>query len=154
MADDEHECDDLNPSLAASGEEKKSEGVSLKDQIIAKYHSTELANIKEFPMFSMGIHGWAVSLEVRFKQSTTGLKAVKREVENIEKLRKNIDVSLYGAPITVEYGGGLSAMKSEYDAIVADIARSISVTILSILVLIGLFSVRCVRLCASLFLWS
>ncbi len=138
-ADDEHECDALKPGLAKTGESKKSEGLDLKEQVIEKYRTSELANFKEFPLYNMGTNGWAVSLEVRFKQSTTGLKSVRREVERIEQLRKEMDLRLYNVPINVEYGGGLSAMKSEYDAIVSDIVRSISITILSILTLIALF---------------
>ena len=139
LADDEHDCDHLNPTLAQSGESRKSEGSDLKTQIIEKYRTSELANFKEFPLYSMGPNGWVVSLEVRFKQSTTGLKAVRREVDKIEQLRKEMDISLYGVPIEVEYGGGLNAMKYEYNAIVTDIVRSISITILSILALIALF---------------
>ena len=142
-ADDESECDDLNPSLEKQGNEAQANNENaidgFKEKLLERYQQTELANIREFPFYPMGNNGWLVELEIRFKKATTGLKAVQREVEQFNDLKSQIDTSLYGSDIEIEYGGGLTAMKSEYNAIVNDIARSISITILSILLLIGIF---------------
>lgn len=141
-ADDETECDELKPGLQKQGQEAASDTnavSSLKDQLLDRYNQTELANIREFPFYTIENNGWMVALTVRFKKATTGLKAVQKEVNHLDELLKDIDMNQYDPAIEIEYGGGLSTMKSEYNAIITDITRSISITIFSILALIAVF---------------
>ncbi len=141
-ADNESECDSLKPGMKKAGEKTVAEDedvvANFKSQLRSRYEKTELANIHEFPLYSTN-DGWMIAIEIRFKKATTGLKAVQHEVDRINELISPIDINQYDPRIRIEYGGGLNDMKAEYNAIVTDIVRSISVTILSILALIALF---------------
>lgn len=145
-ASDESECDDLKPDMAKTSAGKqisdKEQGdpvESFKKQLIEKYEQTELATFKEFPFYAIINGGWMVALEIRFKDSTTGLQEFLNEIDKIEKAVQDIDAAKQSAKIEFEYGGGLIDMKSEYNAVITDIVRSISVTILSIITLLALF---------------
>lgn len=151
--DDPSACDHLKPGLKKSGEEAIQEDenivVKFKSQLRDRYEQTELANIQEFPIYPTN-DGWMVAIDVRFKQATTGLKSVQSEVDHIDELISKIDKNKYDPRIEVQYGGGLNDMKSEFNAIVTDIVRSISITILSILTLIALFF-RSIRAACRIF---
>lgn len=139
---EESECESLRPSMGKSSGASEGSGddfvSDLKRRLYERYQTTELANISEFPFYSIP-NGWMVALEVRLKDSSTGLKSISAEVKRIDALLAQIDMAQYDSRIVVEYGGGFNDMKEEYNAIVVDIARSISVTILSIILLIALF---------------
>lgn len=166
-SDDESECESLKPSMASlqkslekqngiddssdnldssessspSTAEVQREGVidAFKSRLRERYEETELAQIDEFPYYAIQNGGWMVALDVRFKDSTAGLKAVQREIKRMDALRAELGDESYGTHIVVEYGGSFSDMKNEYSVIVADITKSISMTVLSIFLLIALF---------------
>ena len=139
-------CDDLKPSMSKTSagsqvdEAQKTDSTdAFKEMLLDRYRQTELANVREFPIYKMGENTYGVALEVRFKDATTGLKAIKDEVKHIEAKVASMDKSIYGVDIYVEYGGAMMDMQSEYNSIIIDIATSISITILSILLLIAIF---------------
>ncbi len=152
-ASDPSECDHLKPGLKKAGENAIEEDENIvdkfKSQLRDRYEQTELANIREFPIYPTN-DGWMTAIDVRFKQATTGLKSVQEEVDHIDELISKIDKGKYDSRIEVQYGGGLSDMKSEKNAIVTDIVRSISITILSILALIAIFF-RSIRAACRIF---
>ena len=144
---DESACDELKPSMAktpAATEaetDSKDEGAidNFKQKLLDRYSETELAGVKEFPFYQIA-DGWMVALEVRFRDSTTSLKSVQKEIKHMEELAAKLNLADYdNLDVVVDYGGGLNEMKSEYNAIVVDIVRSISVTVLSIIGLIAIF---------------
>lgn len=154
-ADDVAECEALRPGVA-----KTETGQALGDgdaiggfrsQLEARYEQTELASIREFPMYPITDGGYVISLEIRFKDSSTALKSVEREVKRIQALMAKIDLSQYDPTIQVEFGGGFNDMKDEYNAIKTDVVRSISVTILSIFLLIAIFF-RSIRAAVRIFM--
>ncbi|MBR4986296.1 MAG: MMPL family transporter, partial [Proteobacteria bacterium] len=143
-ADDPSECDSLNPSLShtSAGNAAQNGSSTLenyREKLLDRYEDSPLSKFRELPFHPLPDNAWMIALEIRFKKSTTGLKAVQQQVKIIEEKLKAIDIAQYDPNITIEYGGGLSEMKTEYNAIVVDIVRSISTTILCILLLIALF---------------
>lgn len=145
-ANDESECDDLKPGMAkttagaqVAEDENGGPVESFKKQLIERYEQTELAAFKEFPFYAIANGGWMVALEIRFKDSTTGLQAFLNEIDKIENKIADIDADKKAANIEIEYGGGLIDMKAEYHAVITDIVRSISITILSIMALLAIF---------------
>ncbi|MBQ8036488.1 MAG: MMPL family transporter [Proteobacteria bacterium] len=144
VADDPSECEDLRPGLSktSAAQSVQSEGNTLdryRQQLVERYESSELSSIHEFPFYPMPNNAWMIAIEIRFKKSTTGLKSVQNQVKLIEEKLKSVDMAQYDPRIEIEYGGGLSEMKTEYNAIVVDIVRSISSTILCIFLLISIF---------------
>ena len=142
---DPADCEHLLPSMkktSAGTEADNADDGSIdkfKQLLLDRYNETELAGTREFPFYQTS-EGWMVALEVRFRDSTTSLKAVKKEIARMNELSSKFNMADYdNLTINVDYGGGLNDMKAEYDAIITDIARSISITILSILTLIAVF---------------
>jgi len=111
----------------------------LREALVLRYEDSELSSVDEIPIERLGDGSWILRLNVRFKDSTTSLRAVQREIERIQALVERLDVSHYDASIKVVYRGGVTEMRSEYDAIVKDLSRSIPTTIISIIVLMALF---------------
>lgn len=142
-ADNDAECDALKPDLKKTDIGAQSaDGDATADaqaQLKSRYEETELAAIKEFPFYPMQNGGYMAALEIRFKDSTTGLKSIQKEIARIDEMLKTMDMSAYDDRISVEYGGGFNDMKEEYNAIVTDIAQSIGLTIFSIFALIAIF---------------
>lgn len=112
---------------------------AFKSLLYERYLESELSQIDEFPYYAVQNGGWMIALEVRFSDSTAGLKAVQREIKRMDEIKKALGSDSFGTEVVVEYGGGFSDMKKEYDIIVADITQSISATILSIFALIAIF---------------
>lgn len=152
-SDDPSACDALKPSAAslkqsmgggsdgAGAQDAAGDDVaeSLKARLRERYEASALAQIDEFPFHAIQNGGRMIALEVRFGDSTAGLKAVQGEIKRMDALRDKLGADSFGTQVTVEYGGGFIDMKHEYDVIVADVTQSISVTILSIFALIAVF---------------
>lgn len=152
-SDDPSACDALKPSVAplkqsmgggsdgAGAQDAAGDDVaeSLKARLRERYEASALAQIDEFPFHAIQNGGRMIALEVRFGDSTAGLKAVQGEIKRMDALRDKLGADSFGTHVTVEYGGGFIDMKHEYDVIVADVTQSISVTILSIFALIAVF---------------
>lgn len=152
-SDDPSACDALKPSVAslkqsmgggsdgAGAQDAVGDDVaeSLKARLRERYEASALAQIDEFPFHAIQNGGRMIALEVRFGDSTAGLKAVQGEIKRMDALRDKLGADSFGTRVTVEYGGGFIDMKHEYDVIVADVTQSISVTILSIFALIAVF---------------
>lgn len=134
-------CDDLKPGVkkqvaGASSDER----YSPEDMLRQRYAESELSSISTLPLERLSDGTWLLRLNVRFKNSTTSLKAVKKEVERIDKIVEALGMTQnYDASLKLVYGGGLDDMKAEYNAIIKDITMSISFTILSIFALIAIF---------------
>jgi len=111
----------------------------FKSRLRDRYRESELAQIDEFPYYAIQNGGYMIALEVRFGDSTAGLKAVQHEIKRMDKIKNALGSNSFGTEIIVEYGGGFNDMKKEYDVIVTDITQSISMTILSIFGLIAIF---------------
>ena len=113
---EESECESLRPSMGKSSGSSEGSGddfvSDLKRRLYERYQTTELANISEFPFYSIP-NGWMVALEVRLKDSSTGLKSISAEVKRIDALLAQIDMAQYDSRIVVEYGGGFNDMKEE-----------------------------------------
>lgn len=144
VADDPSECDDLRPGISKTSTAQTAQSddnalASYRDKLVDHYEQSELSSIHEFPFYPLPNNAWMIAIEIRFKKSTTGLKSVQQQVKIIEEKLKSVDMAQYDPRIKIEYGGGLNEMKSEYNAIVVDIVRSISTTIFCILFLIALF---------------
>ena len=143
--EEEAECEELRPGVAkqvqgeGSGDGDSDGTEGFKEQLVEKYKASELSTVREFPFYPLEDNAWMVALNIRFKKSTTGLKEVKAEVARIDEALAKVDMNAYDPRIVVEYGGGLNDMKSEYNAIIVDIVRSISITIFSIFALIAIF---------------
>ena len=145
-ASNESECDALKPQMTKTTagsqitqDQNQGPVEMFKKQLVDRYEQTELAAFKEFPFYAIINGGWMVALEVRFKDSTTGLQAFLDEVEKIKVQVADLDAEKEAAGIRVEFGGGLEDMKAEYQAVINDIVQSISITILSIMLLLTLF---------------
>ena len=135
---DEAACESLRPGLQQEGD--KTQGNSLRDQLMERYQASELAQIKTLPLEQLSDGAWILRLNVRFKGSMTSVKSVQQEVKRIEEIVAQMDMpGKYDPTLKIVYGGGLNDLKAEYSAIVTDIVRSISITILSILALIAIF---------------
>ncbi len=156
-SDDPSACDALKPSVASlkqsigagtdggsashgsAGTDGDDIAESFKARLRERYEASALAQIDEFPFHAIQNGGRMIALEVRFGDSTAGLKAVQGEIKRMDALRDKLGSDSFGTHVTVEYGGGFVDMKHEYDVIVADVTQSISVTILSIFALIAVF---------------
>ncbi len=135
---DEAACADLLPGIKKT--EDDAQGNDLKTELLKRYQDSELAHIKTLPLERLNDGAWILRLNIRFKGSMTSVKSVQQEVKRIEAIVSELDIPTnYDPSIKIVYGGGLSDLKAEYSAIVNDIVRSISITILSILALIAIF---------------
>ena len=134
-------CDALKPRLKSEAEDASdAQKMSLKDELMARYKKSELAAIDTLPLEKLSDGAWLLRLNIRFKNSTTSLKAIKQETKRIDKIVEDLDMTgKYDSTLKLVYTGSLDEMKGETDAIVNDIARSIGITIFSILALLAIF---------------
>ena len=143
-------CDGLKPGIQKAQDE--TDGNTLKDELLERYRSSELAQIKTLPLEQLNDGAWILRLNVRFKGSMTSVRSVQQEVGRIDAIVAEMDMAAnYDPSLKLVYGGGLSDLQSEYSAIVTDIVRSLSMTILSILALIAIFF-RSIRSACRIFL--
>jgi hypothetical protein len=94
------------------------------------------SNYKEYLLSD---DGYALTIVVRFVESSTDLMATNRLLTQIESLGQTLDPKAYHEEMTIEMGGGLVNRKREYNTIVDDIQSSAIFTVLGVLLLIGLY---------------
>lgn len=154
VATKEGECDELEPSLEkmhnsqATTQTESQDGAKtqsalsmegMREQLIERYQKSELSAYKEFPLYRLADGAWMLKIEVRFKDSATGLRSIQSHVEEISKMAQTLHPENYHAKMIIDYGGALKDMQNEYKAIVNDIVRSVGLTLLNIFLLLVIF---------------
>ena len=83
--------------------------------------------------------GYALTIMVRFVETSTNLTATNKLLEQVEQVGTQLDPKSYHEEMTIELGGGLVNRKREYDSLLGDVQISAISTILALFTIIALY---------------
>lgn len=83
--------------------------------------------------------GYALTLIVRFVESSTDLNATNRLLDDVRELGERLNPGSFHPEMKIEFGGGLINRQKEYKSIVSDIVKSALFTIVGLFLILGLY---------------
>lgn len=130
------EANPLFVSVDSEEDAEAEEGASLDEQL-----SEEKERLKhtEYNEFLVSEDGYAVTIVVRFKNTSTDLVETNSLMAKIREIGGELEPESYHPDMKLQFGGGLVDRKEQYQSIVDDIVLSAGFTVLGIMLLIALY---------------
>ena len=126
-----------NPLFVDLGGPKKKKETFETADIEAKYEGQQAQD--GYKEYLVSDDGYALTIIVRFVETSTNLAATNDLIERVEKTGKDLDPASFHPEMHIELGGGLVKRKAEYDSLLDDVRASAVFTILGLFGVIGIY---------------
>jgi hypothetical protein len=135
IRDKKRKANPLFVSLGSSDDDDDDELIDKK-QLEEKYQDLAHEDYKEYLVSD---DGYALTIVVRFVESSTNLEATNRLLNKVKDLGQSLEPSEYHPEMALEYGGGLINRQKEYSSILDDVQTSAVFTLVGLFLIIALY---------------